>query len=1786
MFHRVVRMWRGIAMFWLAVLTGLLQAQTPTGAISTAAGGGNSTQDGVLATSYRLFQPSDVAIDSAGNFFIADFNNHKIMRVDRVTKIITTVAGTGTPGDTGDGGPPTSAKLNGPIGVAFDPISGDLFISDSDNARVRRVHNQTITTYAGTGVAGYNGDNIPATEARLNTPYHICFDGFGNLYIASSNGHRIRMVNTAGIITTVAGTGNDGYNGDNQPAISAQLKNPRGVLVDSSGNLYIADYGNHRIRVVRGGNIETYAGTGNDGTTGDGGQATSAKLKGPDNVSMDVAGNLYIADDQNHKVRQVNKTTNTIITVAGNGDSGYSGDGGPAVDAAISQASSATFDQQGRMYIASFGADAVRAVDFAGTASSITVASGSPQSAVINTAFPQRLTAVVKDSNGTAVSGISVSFSAPGSGASAVLSALTAVTDVNGQASVAATANGAAGSYVVNAAATGVSAPAAFNLTNTAGAVSQIAFEHQPGNSQAGASLTPAVTVRVRDTNGNPIGGASVSISLLASLIPVHGTQPQLTDANGLATFSDLKIEATGTHTLLATARGLSASSVPFEVTAASASHIDMFFGGGQSAYVTLSYTDQLKAKVTDTYGNPVSGATVTFVAPNAPGPSVTFAPGNPVVTTGADGIATSPTPVANSKAGTLSVSANISGSMASFALTNLPGEPDVLVFEQQPPSPATAGVTMTPPIAVRVADAHGNPALAGVPVTMSITGPSQSLTGGLIATTNASGLATFPTLSVLVVGANYQLVATAGTRSAMSNAFTVVAGAPHSVEVVIGTPQSAAINTTFAVPLRVLVRDALQNAVTGVSVNYTAPSAPGPSGLFGGSPTKSVQTDATGRAETTITANSTAGNFTVTAAVTGIPGVTFSLTNTPGAPQTLIFTQQPPASVVAGAIIAPAVKVRLADAGGNPLSGIPITLTPRNITLGIPVEPSFTASTDTTGVASFATFRLDLAGTYELDATGAGTEGLSSQFQVTPGAVTTIAAFSGGGQSAVVGSSFGTQLQAIVTDSFANPVANVPVTFEVVAGSAGGGSFGTPTTVITQLNGIATAPVLTANTVAGAFTARASAAGIPTRAEFPLTNTPGAGILVFVDQPPDTTAGAAMPPITVHLQDQFHNPIPTQGVPVTLVLGVPPASPLTGPVTSNTDSSGVATFTAYSVNSAGTHILEAQATGLQSGASRTFTIVPGPAASVSALGRNLPQSTRVGTAFAAPLVASVTDAFSNPVNNATVTFTLNPSASGAGGTFSGMPTAVTNEQGIATAPALTANAIAGTFTVTATIGATTATWTLTNVAGAVRKISFTTQPSETFAGNAINPPVVVKLVDENNNPVIGATVVLTAQVARGAFNGTAIGVTNASGEAAFNNLILTASGSYQFQASAAGVLGMSATFAINAKTTNLHMQIIGGEAQAASVNTAYAEALKVAVDDEYGNPVPGAPVTFSPSPGAASVMLAGPATVNTDTNGVATSPALTANSVVGPVAVTASTPGAATPVTFNLSNISGAASHLTFVQQPTDSTAGAIIAPPIVVQLRDSAGNPVLQGGVAVTVNLNPTKLRSASLGGITTQNTTADGTATYATLSVAQSGSYTLLAETPGVQSVASNTFTIGIGAASTITATGGGTQSALVLSPFGAPLQVTVRDSTGNGVSGVTVAFAAPASGASASLSATTVTTDAAGIAAVNATANAMSGSYTVTALASGVTGQSEVLTNESFGSFRQRSPAGIYATTREHARRCHDESGSCEIGGCGREACERRLHHPFVAQQHRHAFRHAHAADRCKRPGDIR
>lgn len=406
----------GFILLWCFAVACCLGGDAEAQRVFTVAGG--AVGDGGPATSAAFANPHYIAEDRNGNLYISDEFNHRIRRVD-VAGNITTVAGTGISGYSGDGGPAKSAMLSFPIGMVMD-TRGNLLIADNGTSRVRQIDRHgIITTIAGNGTAGYSGDGGPATAASLNQPWGLAVDDLGNLYISDRSNEVIRKVDRSGIIHTVAGNGTAGFSGDGGPATSASLNLPTGLALDGAGNLYIADSSNYRIRVVNtAGTITTIAGNGSgSGCTGDGGPATLAPIgfsegveisggslliatgscsrvravdlgtqiittiagsssgfngdgnsllftefDGPTGLLPDASGNLVIAERSNARVRKLDFAAQTVVTIAG----GYIGDGGPGTAGSLNLPNALNFDMTGNLYIADQHNHRVRKVDSSG----------------------------------------------------------------------------------------------------------------------------------------------------------------------------------------------------------------------------------------------------------------------------------------------------------------------------------------------------------------------------------------------------------------------------------------------------------------------------------------------------------------------------------------------------------------------------------------------------------------------------------------------------------------------------------------------------------------------------------------------------------------------------------------------------------------------------------------------------------------------------------------------------------------------------------------------------------------------------------------------------------------------------------------------------------------------------------------------------------------------------------------------------------------------------------------------------------------------------------------------------------------------------------------------------------------------------------------------------------------------------------------------------------------------------------------------------------------------------
>ena len=544
-----------------------------SGTITTVAGNGNFkfAGDGGAATSANLWTPSSVTVDGAGNLLIVDTGNARIRKVSN-SGTITTIAGNSnfSNGDfsaSGVGGPAVNSTLsNNPVFGVMD-AAGNFYFSDTSNSRVLKIDTLgVLTTYAGNGTFTYSGDGGPATAAGLSGPFGLAFDGAGNLYIADANNNRVRKVDTSGTITTFAGNGTAGFSGDGGAATAAVLSNPRAVGVDASGNVYVADSGNNRVRVISpSGSIATIAGNGNAAFAGDGGAATSAALNFPAGLATDPGGNLYIADSNNGRVRRVN-LNGTIATVAGGGAS--FGDGGPATSAQLSGPHGLVFDGNGNLFMADSGNDRIREVAGLGTTapnSRLTITTASVPGTAVGAAYNTPLQAA----GGSGVRTWSLlSGSLPGG---VTLNASTGL--LSGPVTGAGTFP-----FVIQVTDSGQVAYGSYVIQSELPGGSTISFTTQPGTAGVGQPLNPAPQVLVVDAMSNPIAGATVTVALASNPTGaiLGGTTSAVTNASGVATFSvSVRLGGNG-YTLLASVGSATATSQPFNVTAAAGNIITL----------------------------------------------------------------------------------------------------------------------------------------------------------------------------------------------------------------------------------------------------------------------------------------------------------------------------------------------------------------------------------------------------------------------------------------------------------------------------------------------------------------------------------------------------------------------------------------------------------------------------------------------------------------------------------------------------------------------------------------------------------------------------------------------------------------------------------------------------------------------------------------------------------------------------------------------------------------------------------------------------------------------------------------------------------------------------------------------------------------------------------------------------------------------------------------------------------------------------------------------------------
>lgn len=1024
------------------------------------------------------------------------------------------------------------------------------------------------------------------------------------------------------------------------------------------------------------------------------------------------------------------------------------------------------------------------------------------------------------------------------------------------------------------------------------------------------------------------------------------------------------------------------------------------------------------QATVTNASGEPIAGVTVYWAVgsflPGAAGGSFPAFPSGPATsTTNSSGVASAPTILANTVAGTWTLYAGADGQNTTFSMTNKPGAAAHVVTIAGSPQSAVVATKFATAFSVEVTDQFNNPVLAGTAVTFSAPAftvpaiPPASAASGtfattgtttVTATTNSLGIATAPafTANTRASSQSYNVTASVSGASQGFFALTNLPGTAEHVLAFAGTPQSAAVDTNFATLLAAEVTDAFNNPVlAGTTVTFAAPTS-GASGTFGAAATITASTDSQGvaTAATPVTANTKPGSYHVTAsvAVTGATSAAFALTNQAGAPAFVQASAGSPQSTIVNTNFATLLSAKLTDQFGDPVTGITVTFTaPTSGPCGtFGAASSATAVTNSLGVATVATaFKANtLAGTYSVIASVPGATSAAFALTNKPGAAAHVQATAGTPQSATVNANFASAFSALVTDQFGNVIPGTTVTFAAPTSGASG-TFGaaSSTTALTNSLGVATtATAFKASTKAGSYNVTASVAVAgATSASFAMTNLPGAAFRVqtVAGTPQSATVNTSFATaMEVLVTDQFNNPLPA-GTVVTLTaptFGSDSSGP-TGTFAGNaasvqvlTNSQGQATaptFTANTVASSSSYSVTAAAAGASS-AAFVLTNLPGSPAHVVALA-GTPQSATVNTSFATRFAVEVTDQFGNLINGAIVKFTA-PTATLAAlptGTFSGAATTtvVTGGQGLAgaaIAPAFTANSLAGSYNVSAAAtGATSATFALTNTAAAPSVVTVVGSASVTALADAAFAPLTVSVTDSLGNPVVGATVTFTvhpaANGAEATFAGNALTATAVTtlvnGVAEATTPTLTAGSrvdtSYTLVASVPNGT-TSATF-----TLRNNADPVAGPSQSAVVNTPYATDLYAKVTDALGRPIPGVTVTFKAPASGPSGTFAGKPTATAVTNalGVATAPAFKANTKAGSFVVTVGFGAAAAPETIQLTNLPGPPARLIALPYFPDVSGfldGPFAGPE--AEVTDAFGNPISGVTVTFSVQANPT--------------------------------------------------------------------------------------------------------------------------------------------------------------------------------------------------------------------------------------
>ena|GEM_PF-1349164 len=1278
-------------------------------------------------------------------------------------------------------------------------------------------------------------------------------------------------------------------------------------------------------------------------------------------------------------------------------------------------------------------------------------------------------TVAVTDAFGNPVPGVSVGFAAPASGSTATLSSASVTTASNGRASITATAGTVAGAFAITASATGTSSQA-FAITITAGAAAALTVvSGTPQSAVVDATFGQPLVVEVRDTFGNPVAGAAVGFTAPALGATAAVTASATTGATGQASTSAVAGAVAGTYSVTASATGLTSVGFALRNDPGAPAAISVVSGTPQSAVVDAAFGQPLVVRVVDSHGNLVSGATVQFSAPTS-GATATLT--GATATTSSTGQA-SALAQAGATAGSYTVIASVGAFSASFILTNTAGAATTIAVTSGDAQHAVVATTFAAPLVATVRDLHGN-LVTGATVTFTAPATGARATVAATATSASDGRVTVSATAGTVTGDYLVTASIPGAQADFSLGNDPAAAA--SVTVVSGADQRATVATEFGAPIVLAVTDAFGNAVPGATVTTSSP-ATGASATLA----SAGVTDASGRLSITATAGSTAGDYSIGAAVTGAGSVTVALTNTAGPATTMAIVG---ASTRTATVDAPigTLTVEVTDAFGNLVPGV-------SVGFAAPASGSTAAlsatsvTTDASGRASITATAGAVAGSFAITASAPGTAAQSFDITLTAGAAATLAVVSGDDQHVAVDLAFA-PLVVQARDSHGNLVPDAVVAFS--APTSGATALVTASATTGATGEASTTAV--AGTVTGSYTVSATISGV-TPVAFRLTNDAGApaGISLVAGSEQTAVVDTAFAlPLTARVVDSHGNVVPDAVVHF--------AAPSTGATAIldeaevTTTSAGLAVATVQAGATAGSYTVIASIGTFS--ASFILSNTAGMAATIAVTSGDA-QHAVVATAFAAPLVATVRDLHGNLVAGATVTFTA--PATGAGAVVAG--SASTDDSGRVSVPA-TAGTVTGAYAVTASIPGDQISFALTNDPGAPAHLAVISGADQrATVTEQFTAPLVVEVTDAFGNPVPGATITSATPSSGASASLAGPTVTDDAGRIAFTATAGTTAGSYAATISVAGAGSVTVNLT-NRAGAPAAISLVDGDAQRAVVETTFGRALQVLVEDAHGNPVPNATVQFvAPATGATATV---DATATTDDDGLASTTA-TAGSRTGEYQVVATVTGASTPARFQLTNTPAAPATVTVVSgDPQDTVVATGFAAPLTVVVRDHAGNPA--PGVTVAFAA-PAGARTAALDAALA-TTDALGQAEVGATASQLAGAYEVTAAigvgTPAIFHL-TNRADLPARVSAALTSSPQATQ---VLTAFVEPLAVLVEDRFGNPTPDATVRYDAPTSRATTTFASATAQTDADGHAAVIATASSGAGAYVANATVDGV------------------------------------------------------------------------------------